>query len=77
MFFGVVLICFAAAQWSMLSAFRELAPGARRSEVVARGIFAGEKHFTERGWRLRNRAVALQGIAAFFLVVWMGCNASQ
>lgn len=57
---------------SMVAALRELAPHARLSEVLARGIFVSRDQFTELGWRRRNRAIVLQGVALLFLLAWGG-----
>ena len=45
---------------SMLVSISETAPGTSAWAVVTRYAFLSRRHFTERGWKLRGRAIRFQ-----------------
>jgi hypothetical protein len=71
LFFGAVA-CIVTALASIVASARETAPGTTAGDALTRGAFLGPKRFTERGRRLRRRAVWFQltafaiGAAFFF-----------
>ena len=67
LFFGAV-VCIVTTLVSTLASARETAPGTTMGDALTRGAFLGPKQFTERGRRLRRRAVRF-GLLAFAIGV--------
>ncbi|HEX8674114.1 MAG TPA: hypothetical protein VF710_19605 [Longimicrobium sp.] len=59
---------------NLLISISETAPGTSTWAVVTRGAFLSRKHFTERGWRLRGRAIRFQLLTmALMGVLFLTC----
>ncbi len=66
--------CGVAAIVTLLISVSETAPGTTTWAAVTRGAFLSRKHFTERGWRLRGRAIRLQLLTmALMVVLFLTC----
>ncbi len=62
--------CGGYALVSVLGSVSETAPGTSTWTALTRGAFLGRKHFTERGWSLRRRALWFQLAAMGLMVVF-------
>jgi hypothetical protein len=62
--------CVVTALASIAMSTRETAPGTSTWTALTRGAFLHRKHFTERGWRLRTRAVRFQLLALALAAVF-------
>lgn len=68
MLFFAAVACGGVAVVSIFASASETAPGTSSRSALTRGAFLGQKQFTERGQRLRRRAVMFQ-LAAMGLMV--------
>ncbi|HEY0154386.1 MAG TPA: hypothetical protein VGB92_20405 [Longimicrobium sp.] len=60
---------------NLLISVSETAPGTSTWAAVTRGAFLSRKHFTERGWRLRGRAIRFQLLTmALMIVLFLTCS---
>lgn len=65
-----VFVLFLSALWYGLSALGELTSKHEAFSVLMKGVFAPREAFTERGWKLRNRAIVVQIIAMTCALTW-------
>jgi len=67
--------CGVAAIVTLLISISETAPGTSTWAAVTRSAFLSRKHFTERGWRLRGRAIRFQLLTmALMIVLFLTCS---
>jgi hypothetical protein len=59
---------------NLLISISETAPGTSTWAAVTRSAFLSRKHFTERGWKLRGRAIRFQLLTmALMIVLFLTC----
>ncbi len=63
-----------AAIVNLLISISETSPGTSTWAAMTRTAFLSRKHFTERGWRLRGRAIRFQLLTmALMVVLFLTC----